>query len=423
MRILAHGNAPHLATGYGQQMALLVPRLASLGHEVVISAFCGIQGTRSNWGSIPVLPGGLDAYGNDVLAGHAKVSGADLVLTLMDAWVLNSEMVAGLPAAACWMPVDCTPLSAMDRQFLRASGAAPVAMSEFGRGELENAGFDALYAPHAIDTAVYAPQDKAAAREALGVPQDAYVIGVNATNIDAVRKAFPEQMSAFAMFRRNHPDALLLLHTHQTGPGSGLNLAEVAARLDISAACRWTNAYQYTCGGYSPQEMARWYACLDLYSGCTYGEGFGLPLLEAAACGIPAVATSFSAMPQAAGPHAYLVGSEPFWNGMHRAFWGKPLISGIADAYEAAFKATPDRDAIRSHALDYDADKVFAESWVPALKILEERLCGHLSRAVAASSPATWSKHCSSRATKCGRPTSGRCTSGSRSTRMPPTGN
>lgn len=352
---------------------MLIPRLASLGYEVAVSAFCGLQGTRSQWGSVPVFPGGLDAYGNDVLAGHAKVAGADLVLTLMDAWVLNPEMMAPLNAA-CWMPVDCTPLSAMDRQFLRASGVTPIAMSEFGRGELENAGFDALYAPHAIDTSVYAPQDKAAAREALGVPQDAFVIGINATNIDAVRKAFPEQMAAFAMFRRSHPDALLLAHTHQTGPGSGLNLGEVAARLDISAAIRWTSPYQYTCGGYSPQEMARWYACLDLYSGCTYGEGFGLPLLEAAACGVPAVATSFSAMPQAAGPHAWLVQSEPFWNGMHRAFWGKPLISEIAEAYGAALKTAPDPDAIRAHALGYDADLVFAERWLPILKILEDRL-------------------------------------------------
>jgi glycosyltransferase involved in cell wall biosynthesis len=274
---------------------------------------------------------------------------------------------------ACWMPVDCTPLSVMDRQFLRTSGVTPIAMSEFGRGELGNAGFEALYAPHGIDTSVYAPQDKAAARQALGVPQDAFVIGINMANIDAVRKAFPEQFAAFAIFRRSHPEALLLMHSHQTGPGTGLDLRDMLNRLDIAAAVRWTHPYQYTVGGYSPAEMARWYACLDVYSGCTYAEGFGLPLLEAAACGIPAVATNFSAMPQVAGPHALLVGSEPFWNPRHQSWWGKPLIAEIAGAYEAAFKTVPDRDAIREHALEYDADKVFAEHWKPVLAKLEEK--------------------------------------------------
>ena len=373
MRVLAHGNSPWLGTGYGQQMALLVPRLAALGHEVAISAFCGIQGTVSNWEGFPVFPGGLEAYGNDVLPGHAARFGADLVLTLMDAWVLYPDIVSKLNMA-CWMPVDCTPLSVMDRQFLRTSGVTPIAMSEFGVAELATAGFEALYAPHGLDTSVFAPQDKAAARTALGVPQDAFVIGINMANIDAVRKAFPEQFAAFAIFRRSHPEALLLMHSHQTGPGSGLNLGDMLNRLDIAGAVRWSHPYQYTCGGYSPAEMARWYACLDVYSGCTYAEGFGLPLLEAAACGIPAVATNFSAMPQVAGPQALLVQSEPFWNPRHQALWGKPLISDIAAAYEAAFKSESDRDALRAHALEYDADKVFAECWVPLMKILEDRL-------------------------------------------------
>ena len=144
-------------------------------------------------------------------------------------------------------------------------------------------------------------------------------------------------------------------------------------RLDIAEAVRWTHPYQYTCGGYSPQEMARWYGCLDLYSGCSYGEGFGLPLLEAAACGIPAVATEFSAMPQVAGPHAWLTGTEPFWNPRHQSWWGKPLIADIAAAYEAAFRTEPDRGKIREHALAYDADKVFAEYWVPLMATLAER--------------------------------------------------
>ena len=354
-------------------MAQLVPRLASLGHEVGISAFCGVMGATSGWEGFPVFPGGLDAYGGDVLPGHAKAFRADVVLTLLDAWVLDPGMIAGLGVpVACWIPVDCTPLSAMDQQFLRASGAKPIAMSEHGKAEFEAAGFAAAYVPHGIETEVFTPQDKQAARRALGVDEDAYVIGINAANIDAVRKGFPEQLQAFGIFRRAHPDALLLMHSHQTGPGTGMDLGDMITRLGIGPAVRWTNPYKYTIGGYTAQEMARWYSSLDLLSACTYAEGFGLPIVEAASCGVPSVVTDFSAMPQVAGPDALTVGTEPFFNPRHRAWWGKPRVGEIADAYETAFTSPADPGKLREHALQYDADKVFAEYWVPVIDGLAE---------------------------------------------------
>ena len=49
-------------------------------------------------------------------------------------------------------------------------------------------------------------------------------------------------------------------------------------------------------------------------------------------------------------------------------------MTEIANAYEAAFTAEPDRDKIREHALGYDADKVFAGHWVPVIQKLEGRL-------------------------------------------------
>jgi glycosyltransferase involved in cell wall biosynthesis len=328
-----------------------------------------------------VFPGGLDPYGGDVLPGHAAAFGADLVLTLMDAWVLPPDMAAGLNMA-CWMPVDCTPLSAMDAEFLTRSGATPVAMSDHGRAELEAAGYSPLYAPHGIETQVYVPVPKDEARDALGVPRDAYVIGINAANIDAVRKGFPEQFAAFAQFRKQHPEALLLMHSHQTGPGTGMNLGDIIARLGIGDAIRWTNPYKYTCGGYTAQEMARWYSCLDLLSACTYAEGFGLPVLEAAACGVASAVTGFSAMPQVAGPDALQVGSEPFFNPRHRAWWGKPRVGDIADAYEEAFASPRDPGRLREHALAYDADRVFAEYWEPVMDALAQKTgSGTLERA------------------------------------------
>ena len=59
--------------------------------------------------------------------------------------------------------------------------------------------------PHGIPFDVFKPGDKAALRERRGVPADAYVIGVNAANNDAIRKAAPEMLLAFAKFHAVPP--------------------------------------------------------------------------------------------------------------------------------------------------------------------------------------------------------------------------
>src|SRR5487761_1566951 len=149
VRIILHSNldAPWSVTGYGQQTALLAPRLRDAGHEVAISAFWGLAGGPLAWEGIPVYPSGDDLYGNDILAGHARHFGADLVITLMDMWVLSPDLLSSLPVA-CWMPVDTRPLGKADHIVLTAAGSViPVAMSVFGRDRLAEAGVRPCYVP------------------------------------------------------------------------------------------------------------------------------------------------------------------------------------------------------------------------------------------------------------------------------------
>ena len=87
----------------------------------------------------PVYPGsGEDPYARDVLPGHYRHFGADLLITLIDIWVLDPEQLAGMNVLH-WMPVDCTPLSGLDKKVLAGPGTA-VAMSRFGQKQIQDAG-------------------------------------------------------------------------------------------------------------------------------------------------------------------------------------------------------------------------------------------------------------------------------------------
>ena len=385
----------------------------------MISAFWGLAGASTEWTGHLVLPCGQDPYGSDIIASHARYVKADLVITLMDVWPLNADQVReirtvhGIPVAH-WMPVDCDPLSAMDERHLKHTGAIPVAMSRFGQRMLAEAGLDALYVPHGIEaTRVFTPAGRDEARKALGV-EDRFVVGMNAANKDAIRKGFPEQMLAFAEFRRNHPEALLMMHSLAAAPGAldlqtvagraGYPLARsiekaleaqmeqaefdraqaevMAAKMGIMADVRFCDQYAYLTGLLQPQAMAAWMSAADLGTNCAYGEGFGLATVEFQATGTPVVVTDATAMPELAGP-GWRVKGEPFWNSAHAAFWDRPSIAGIAAAYEDAYlHAAERREASREFALQYDADRVLTEHWAPALEQIMERANAGMSPGV-----------------------------------------
>jgi glycosyltransferase involved in cell wall biosynthesis len=377
IRILLHSNSPWVGTGYGQQCAIWAPRLASLGHEVIISAFWGLNGASTQWNGHLVLPGGQDPYGSDIIVSHARYVKADLVITLMDVWPLDANQVRSLRAdhgipVAHWMPVDCNPLGVMDERHLKATGAIPVAMSRYGQAKLAEAGLDSLYVPHGIEaTRTFTPGKRDEARKALGV-DDRFVIAMNAANKDAIRKGFPEQMLAFARFRKKHPEALLMMHSLAMAPGA-LDLQGLASRLGILDSVRFADQYAYLTGLLTPQAMAAWMSAADVGSNCSYGEGFGLAPVEFQACETPVVVTDATAMTELAGP-GWKVKGEPFWNSAHAAWWTRPSPAGIVKAYEAAFdRAAHRRQPSRKFALQYDADTVLTQYWKPALDTIMER--------------------------------------------------
>jgi len=329
-----------------------------------------------------VLPGAQDAYGSDVLVAHARHVQADLVITLMDQWVLARDQVRDLmqngPPVAHWMPVDTDPLSKMDEEQLRETGGIPIAMSRFGQRKLAEAGIPAHYVPHGIDTRIFAPpQDRDALRKKYGL-DGRWVVGINASNKETVRKGFPEQFSAFARFRKRHPEALLSIHAARTAPGA-LNLDQLAARLGISDAVIYNDQYGYVTGGFSPAHVAEWCGCLDVGSNTAYGGGFELAGVEMQACGTPVVVTDCSAMTELCGA-GWKVQGEQFWNGAHQSWWVKPSIDGILKAYEKAYEqAQHKRAKAREFALQYDADLVLERDWKPVLAELESMTKGATS--------------------------------------------
>jgi FkbM family methyltransferase len=115
---------------------------------------------------------------------------------------------------------------------------------------------------------------------------------------------------------------------------------------------------------------------IDVLSNCSYGEGFGIPIVEAQACGTPVIVTDATAMPELCGS-GWRVGYEKHWHDSQGAWAAVPRIGDIADAYEEAYDRARDEDMRAKawqFAQDYSADTVVDTYWVPALARLEAGL-------------------------------------------------
>lgn len=410
MKILIHSNAPWVGSGYGRQTRLLAYKLQQDGHAVVVSAINGLHGASIDWTDpdytdakpIRVLPAGQYGFGVDTLPAYIAEEHPDLVLTIMDCRMLGP--IAGVLQSAplaCWVPADCSPLSKPERAFLEASGALPVAMTRWGEQQLRDAGFeDTVYIPHMVDTTVYSwDYDNESGepagvdeRRRVGIPEDAFVIGMVAANSDAVRKGFPEQFEAFRRFRKHNEKAHLVVHTVARS-AEGWNLEELAMEFGIHDDVSFSQPLPQLVGLIDDQHMATLYRAFDVLSICSYGEGFGVPMIEAMSCGTPVVATDFGAMREIAKDTGFLVTGEPFWNPVHKGWWTRPHIGSIVAGYQyfAMLKGKQQwyerYRQCRQRAADYDTDVVYNECWRPFLNDWEPMM-GAVAQAEAAADQA-----------------------------------
>lgn len=377
MRILWSSNAPWCHTGYGIQAKYVLPRLAKLGHEPGCFAWYGLEGAmfavNMDGVSVPVYPKHNDPLGRDVIGAHARHFKADVVITLMDIWVLppNYQQQCGC-AWAPWFPVDHEPVP--DTVLERARSATfPITYSRFGEAEMKRRGVRTWYVPHGVDTKVFKPGDKAEARAALGFPADAFIVDIVAANKGyPSRKALGENIEAFAQFQKTHPEAFLYLHTEEDQSRGGLDLRALLANLGVpETAFKFVNQYEYALLGLNDEYMANVYRASDVHLGVATNEGFGIPILEAQACGCPVLTLDITSMGELTWAGLALPVEQRSWD-LLNSWVGAVSVGAVREGLEEIYNWTLEDRADRSGyavqcAQAFDWDVVTEAHWRPLL--------------------------------------------------------
>jgi hypothetical protein len=249
-----------------------------------------------------VYPGINDPYGNDVIGRHTNDFGANVVVTLIDAWVLRDVAKSVAPALFCpWFPVDHDPIP--DAVLKGIEGAhTPLSYAKWGRDMLEARGVHNTYLPHGLEPSIYKvlPREEIEQyrRHAFGLEEGGHLSVMVAANKGMPdRKWFQGQLRAWADFAQDKPKAKLYIHTDPTTMHGGVDFNAMAQHLGLQGRVLFPDRYYYYMG-HPAERMAMIYNAADVYLGAAMSEGFGIPLIEAQGCGTPVVTTNFSAMPE-----------------------------------------------------------------------------------------------------------------------------
>jgi glycosyltransferase involved in cell wall biosynthesis len=130
-------------------------------------------------------------------------------------------------------------------------------------------------------------------------------------------------------------------------------------------------------GGLSREELAELYNMFDLYACPSTAEGFGIPLVEAQACGVPVVATKFSAMEELCSsgwfiePITYYLTNMNAWRALPDI---ESIEERISHAYHNRDQVAQKGRVAREFSRQYEWHTVVSEGWLPALEVMERRL-------------------------------------------------
>lgn len=194
----------------------------------------------------------------------------------------------------------------------------PIAMSEFGADQVETVtGTRPPVIYHGVNTTDFFPVapnrpgkakgkvivTKDGAKSVFGYPSDR--IMVLRTDRHMPRKMQNRLIEAMVPVFDAVPNADLVLHCSPVDQGG--HLRDTISKLppEYQARVMFTNAHD-TFRGLDRDALNVLYNAADLYVSVS-AEGFGLTIAEAIACGTPAVALDYSAVPEVVGPAGVLI--------------------------------------------------------------------------------------------------------------------
>jgi len=383
LKTLWHSVSPHIRSGYGTVTRHVCGRLVRLGYDIIVSAYYGIEpGGVIEINQIPCVPCArhLGRFGEGSYKHHFRAFRRNVGILMSDFWAFPWFPGEGR-YSVLYSPMDHINYAEHHMSLVKMFNKV-ISFLPFQQEELRKRGIETPVIPHGVDR-IFRPMDKLEARRIAKLPEDIFIVGIVAANSDKeMRKSWSQIFEAAGYIRENYPeikDLKYFVHSDPADP-KGVDLKALAHKHNVLDLVAFEDPH-LSVVGLPDSEMVLLYNSFDILLNPARREGFGLPILEAMACGKPVIGHDFSSMPDLIGKN-----EERGWLAKSAAYFDTPIIATTAivdprsvaecilDAYLHLEKIERKGKKAREFAQTLLWDDIIVDKWVPLLDLIAEEL-------------------------------------------------
>ena len=345
-RILFCGEASYLSTGYATYTREVLRRLHATGKYDI--AELGTYGKPNEpeikdvpWKFYPNIPdinntrdvqeynsNHINQFGSWKFESICLDFKPDIVCDIRDFWMMEFQERSPFRRFYNWTIMPTVDAAPQHKQWIYtyANADGVFTYSDWALSSLKEQSGAAINclgsAPPSADSSYSPVQDREAHKRNLGFEDGVKIIGTVMRN--QRRKLYPDLFEAFRLFLDKSRRTDVYLYCHTSYPDLGWDLPEIMMKNGVASKCLFTYicsecGYVFPdffkdaisqckkCNKYSAKlsnvrhgvpvnVLSSIVNCFDLYVQYANSEGFGLPQVEAAACGVPVMSVDYSAM-------------------------------------------------------------------------------------------------------------------------------
>lgn len=371
MHILISSETPIDKSGYAIQTLNMIKMFSKMGHKITVIGWnlIGFDIKKYTFGEIVLLQD-FDIAGNFTSeelslmrqisyypALNKKFPGLfdpkikfeqiiraekiDVIVFHQDIFVLQLKQKLSKPTICC-LPVHYDPIDYLTQKVLKFIDVN-VGLCDFGIEKMkEISKNECVKIPLSINIDVMKYSDKT--HNALyNLPENKFICLIVSDNYcKSNRKAFDLQILAFKKLHEKYPDSYLYLHTQKKG---GVNLLDYLKGLP-ETSYGFVDQEKHKQAGFSIYDMANIYRSCNILLNASKAEGFGIPIIEAQACGCSVLTNNFSSMKELTVNGICCDQKELTEIKTAKSFWSCPDVDKMSEALIKIYEWTKEERII-----------------------------------------------------------------------------
>lgn len=339
-KILFCTESSHIKSGFGNYTYAMLSRLHRDGYDVAeLSSYRDYKHPKTEpWKIYPAalpkdhpnykeyMSDGSNQFGRFVFDYVLLDYRPDIVIDFRDFWMFAYQEVSPLRPFYHWIvapTIDSVPLP-INAQHNINNANTVLTHTNWAQQQLKLLNINNLKGVinDSVDTDIFKPMDRNNIRIKYNISDNSFIIGAVLRNQQ--RKLIPDILSVVRQIIDNNLDKNILLYLHTSYPEvNGWNLPELLieynllnntiftyrckkcshmcigkfqSHKNLCEKCGSVTTMASVTNGVTQEELAEIYNLFDIYLQYAICEGFGIPQVEAVACGIPLITMNHGAM-------------------------------------------------------------------------------------------------------------------------------